>query len=79
MTQVRAHFVALARAAELDAYNWLESNHPEYVNALEEAVGQGAEPDRIRRFMIQYAGEHRAEMAKRLELAARHIKKIQEA
>jgi hypothetical protein len=71
-------FAALARAAELDAYNWLEAHHPDYLNAVEQAVSLGAQPDRIRRFMIAYAGDHRAEMAKRLELAASHVKYLQE-
>lgn len=71
-------FAALAQAAELDAFSWLEAHHPAYLNALEQSVALGAQPEHIRRFMIQYAGEHRAEMAKRLELAAVHVQRLQE-
>ncbi len=78
MITITGPFVALAKAAEMDAYNWLESHHPDYLNALEEAVRMGAAPDRIRRFMIQYAGEQRGDMAKRLELAACQVRRLQE-
>jgi hypothetical protein len=54
---------------------WLEITHPELAMAIDEAVGRGVTPERIRRFVLAQVG--RVELALRCEQAARHLSRDQ--
>lgn len=59
--------------AELDkeSYEWLASNHPDILEAVEVEVSAGANPADLRLFVIRVTG--RPEIAQRIEATARHI------
>lgn len=59
--------------AELDkeSYEWLASNHPDILEAVETEVSAGAKPSDMRLFTIRQTG--RPDIANRIEQAARHI------
>lgn len=56
---------------ELDkiSLEWLEESHPGLANAIEEAVGKGVSPHRIKRYVMDRVG--RWELAMRCQQAAR--------
>lgn len=61
----------LQKALDKESYEWLASNAPDILEALEVEVGRGSKPDDIHLFV---RGEYeRPELAQRLRQAARHI------
>jgi len=68
-------FDATAAALEHESWEWLETQHPQLAEALIRDVGLGATPDAMRRFVLSYAGSERDLLAKRLELAVRHLQR----
>ena len=65
-------FAELDRALQAESWDWLESNHPGLAEAVQKAVGRGAEPDAIKRRIIAMTG--REELALRCALAAGFLK-----
>ncbi len=62
----------LASALNRESYEWLASQHPDILEAVEAEVGAGRTPEQIRLFVIRATG--RPELAARCEQSARHIK-----
>lgn len=64
--------------AELDreSYQWLASNHPDILAAVEAEVATGAKPSDLRFYVLRQTG--RPEIAQRIEAASRHISSQQE-
>ena len=65
-------FAELDRALQAESWDWLESAHPNLAEAVQNAVGRGAEPDAIKRRIIAMTG--REELALRCALAAGYLK-----
>lgn len=63
-----AVFDALDRALEAESWDWLEEQHPGLAEAVQVAIGHGAQPDAIKRRVQAQTGRH--ELAQRCELAA---------
>lgn len=55
---------------EID-WQWLSDTHPRLAEALETEIELGADPDQVRRFVMQRT--QRKELALRCEQAARHL------
>lgn len=66
-----AKMPTLQKALDKESYEWLASNAPEILEALEVEVGNGARPDQVHLFVLGEYG--RDELAQRLRQAARHI------
>lgn len=56
-----------------DAWNYLDIHNPELADKIKRAVHAGKQPDEIKSRFFRSAGDHRIEMAKRVENAARHL------
>jgi len=65
-------FHDLDRALEAESWDWMEANQPALAEAVLKSVGRGAEPDAIKRRIVQKTG--RWELAQRCELAAAYLK-----
>lgn len=63
----------LQRALNQESLDWMSSQHPELVDAIEKAVKAGATPEQVRLAVIRHAGPARTEIAKRAELVARAL------
>ena len=61
---------------ELDGigYEWLGDTHPRLLQAIEREVARGADPQHIRRRVLDRTD--RRELALRCEQAARHVQRI---
>lgn len=62
---------ALSRALEAESLEWMLTQHPEIVDAIQSALNGGATPDDIRWQVWRITC--RAEIAKRCELVARAL------
>lgn len=62
--------------AEENAYYRLDEYNPAILIRLTRAIEAGADPDRFARRFLLEAGPHRAEMAKDLANAGRHIQRM---
>lgn len=61
----------LSAAIDAQSYEWMLSNHPDMLDAIEAEVAGGVLPDEIRRFVIRQTG--RPEIALRCEQVARFV------
>lgn len=61
----------LGDALDEVSWQWVSDKHPCLADAIEEAVGAGIEPERVRRFVMRRT--QRRELALRCEQAARHL------
>jgi len=75
---VPQEFSWIDMAMDAEAYRWLEENRPEYLVALEYAAAHGGDPVKLRQFIIRRGGQNRSEIAKRLEQALRHVRRMME-
>jgi hypothetical protein len=66
----------LSAAFDAESWEWLQENRVALATALKSEVDRGATPEQIRYFVMNYA--QRAEIALRLEQAARHLRSLQE-
>lgn len=68
-----------ATALALDKYSheWLSSNYPDLVTAIEIDMTRGATPQGIRFLVQQRVGPDRESLALRCEQAARHMMTLQ--
>ena len=73
---VPAEFEWMDLAMDADAYRFIENNLPEYIPALERAAELGGDPAKLRQFIVRRGGQNRSEMAKRMEQALRHIRRM---
>ena len=62
---------ALDRALEAESLQWMLTQHPEIVDAIQDALDDGATPEDIRWRVIRLTD--RAEIAKRCQLVARAL------
>ena len=60
----------LGKVLDAESYQWLASNHPEILEAIEAEIAAGSVPDQIRYFVLLRTG--RPELAVRCQAAARH-------
>ena len=67
----KTFFTQVANVLDRDSYIWLQHNHPDLCDAVENSVAAGATPAELRRFV--YGQTYRIEIAKRVEQAARHL------
>jgi plasmid stabilization system protein ParE len=63
----------LEAAINLDAYAYLESHAPTYLDAIDACVQQGMSPAEIGRFLRARVGPERESMALRCEQAAAYL------
>lgn len=66
----------LLAAIDYDAYEWLATNAPHYLAAIEKEIQSGRSPEAIRQIVSSRVGSERQGLALRCEQAARHIKSI---
>lgn len=64
---------ALHAAIDKDAFEYLSTMAPEYLDAIEEEIAGGATPEEIGREMRKNVGPDRVGMALRCEQAARYV------
>ncbi len=65
---------ALQAALDKQSFEWLASNAPEILEALEIEVSHGVKPDDVHLYV---RGEYeRPELAQRLRQAARHMQRV---
>jgi alpha-mannosidase len=65
----------LRNQIDAQSYNWLNSNYPDILTAVEQAVANGQTPDGIKSFVSRETYGLRVELALRCYQAARHIKR----
>lgn len=65
----------LGKALNRESYEWLASQHPDILEAVEAEVTAGRTPESIRLFVIRKTG--RDELAARCEQAAYHVKAME--
>lgn len=65
----------LGKALDRESYEWLASQHPDILEAVEAEVAAGRTPGQIRLFVIRKTG--REELANRCEQAANHMKAME--
>lgn len=63
---------AIADVLDQDSYNWMASNHPDLLMAIETELEQGHQPADIRRYVTIHT--QRIELALRCEQAARYAR-----
>jgi len=68
---VRGDLPNLQRALDRESYEWMDSNVPDVLDALEAEIKNGHTPHEARLFVVREYG--REELARRVEQAARHI------
>lgn len=68
-------FQLLDSAIDEDAYDWLTQYAPAYVQAISDALNEGATPQQIRWYVSARVGADRQALALRCEQAAHHIAK----
>lgn len=64
----------LMAAIDYDAYEWLATNAPHYLTAIEKEIQNGRSPETIRQIVSGCVGPERQGLALRCEQAARHIR-----
>lgn len=64
----------LAAVLDAESYRWLSGNFPEVSDALKKELANGATVEEIKSFTLAYT--ERYEFAKRVEAAARHLKRV---
>jgi hypothetical protein len=62
----------LDRALNRESYEWLASQHPDLLEAVESELQLGRTPEQLRLFVIRKTG--REELALRVEQAAHHYR-----
>ena len=62
---------ALERALDAESYEWLATNQPDILTAIETEIGNGHTPEQIKWRVLRRT--NRLEIAMRCEQAARHI------
>lgn len=65
----------LGRTLDKESYEWLASQHPDILEAVEAEVGAGRTPEQIRLYVIR--ATNRTELAQRCQQSARHIKRME--
>jgi hypothetical protein len=70
-------FNALKRANAQESYEWLSGTSSVHLEAVQEAISEGATPDEVYRFML--ADTQRPEIAHRCRLAARWMVEVEAA
>ncbi|MGH7274018.1 MAG: hypothetical protein ACREIQ_06170 [Nitrospiria bacterium] len=65
----------LGEVLDRESYTWLGTNHDDILEAVENEVRAGKQPEDIKLFIIIRTG--RLELAMRCEMAARHIKTME--
>lgn len=63
---------------ERDAFEYLSRQAPDYIDAIEQELEQGFSPEEIKQEYLREAGYGRELLAKRIEQAARYLKKKRE-
>lgn len=66
-------FSKLGTALDLDNWKWLQDERGDIADALEAEVTAGADPDELRRFILDHIGQERTALAARCMSAARHL------
>ncbi len=61
----------LSAAIDEQSYEWMLSNYPQMLEAIEAEIAAGCTPDEIRRFVVRQTG--RLEIALRCEQVARYV------
>lgn len=64
---------ALTAALDRMSYEWLATNAPDLVVAIEQELRSGAQPEAIRFVVQRHVGPDREGLALRCEQAARHL------
>ena len=68
----------LLDAIDRDGYEWLVTNAPHYIAAIEGELRQGATPEQIRYMVSRNVGPDRQGLALRCEQAARYLRRTME-
>lgn len=66
-------FAEFDATIDSDAWEYLNDNYPALADTVRKAVERGATPEQLRTRWLRRAGEHRIELARRVENAARHL------
>lgn len=64
----------LAAVLDAESYRWLAGNFPDVADALKKELANGATVDEVKSFTLSHT--ERYEFAKRVEAAARHLKRV---
>jgi hypothetical protein len=70
----KAAMPALERALDAESYEWLATNQPDILTAIEVEIGNGHTPEHIKWRVLRRT--NRFEIAIRCEQAARHIESM---
>ena len=73
VNQINAATSPLLAAIDYDAYEWLTSQAPHFLLAIEKELKQGRTPEEIRYMVSSRVGPDRQGLALRCEQAARYI------
>lgn len=63
----------LGAALDRQSWQWLQDAAPDIAEALEAEVMAGADPEMVRRYIVNYAGDNRTGLADRCQSAARYL------
>ena len=61
----------LQQALDAESYEWMATNHPDILGALEREIAGGKTPEQIKFFVLRQTS--RFEISQRCEQVARHI------
>lgn len=70
---MKVDFAPLAEAFDTDDYDWLNTNAPAYLQAIERLLGSGASVEQIKEYAQRRAGPDRQRFVARCEGAARYV------
>jgi hypothetical protein len=70
---MKPDFTPLAEAFDSDDYDWLNTNAPAYLQAIEKLLTGGATVEQIKSYAQQRAGPDRQRFVARCEGAARYV------
>ena len=67
----------LIAALDADSYEYLSTQSPELLSAIEAEVAAGKTPSQCARLVSQYVGPERDGLARRVYQAAAHVERMQ--
>lgn len=66
-------------ALDAESYEWLGTQAPELLSAIEAEIAAGKKPAQLSRMVSAYVGPERDGLAKRVLQAAKYVERVQTA
>lgn len=66
----------LIDALDNESYEWMLSNHPILLDAVQKEIAAGKTPDDIRKLALRHVGPERDGLVRRCEQVARYLVRV---